>query len=85
MMLWRRLRQLYALFDVVVWPCAYCATSNETPRIIWRQVRTNLLCDACGSLQNYQGYIAHFDPVPFGQARDDRRDRPRSATRPDAA
>lgn len=69
---WRRLRRLFQLLDVVEWTCMYCAARNDTPVLLWKQLRYQLLCRKCSYAQNYRDHIAVFDPDPPDHVLQDR-------------
>lgn len=58
------LRRLWALTAVVEWSCFYCGAPNDTPRLIWKELRCRLLCGQCNMMQNYVVHISKFDPSP---------------------
>lgn len=49
----------------VLWICAHCGAPHECPVVIWPYVCRFLVCQTCGSLQNYPGYIQpNFEVIP---------------------
>lgn len=67
---WRRLCRLWAVLSTVRWTCAYCRRGNETPDLLWNELRVRLICNHCSRMQDYPNYIRALDPRPFGSAPD---------------
>lgn len=61
----QRLRRLLALVDVVPWTCQYCGVTQETPLVLWTELKVRLLCCSCACAQSYPDWIDRIDPEPY--------------------
>ena len=55
---------LAGYLNTVKWECYNCQTANETPELLWKSLRFNLICRKCSFTQNYPVHIAPIDPDP---------------------
>jgi len=58
------IRHARNLMTYVPWDCEYCHKPNETPKVLWHDIKYRLICRWCRYMQNYPDHIIHVDPEP---------------------
>lgn len=63
MKIWRRLKTLWRMLELVEWTCQYCKGAQDCSMVLWPDLRYRLICRYCYKMQSYPDHVKAFDPL----------------------